>query len=667
MTRSNPPHPPDPPSSRPPAKHASPQLGEEGWRLLVEQVKDYAIFMMDPAGRNVSWNEGVTRVLGWREEEFVGHPAWRIFSPEDQAAGVPQRELDTAAREGSANDDRWLMRKDGTRFWASGMTTALRDPDGRLVGFTKVLRDRTGEKRLEEERRASEQRLRESEHRLLTALTAARMGTWEWDIATNRERFDEGLNRLIGARAGEIATFEDLLARVHPDDRGAVAVAFRQSAESGVDLDLEFRVLRPDGGVRWLRAHGKVLYDPNGEPLVLTGACVDITERRQAEENLRQAQRMDAVGRLAGGVAHEVNNMMTAILGFTDLLLEPADVPAVMRSDLLQIRKAADRAAMVTSQLLAFSRRQMLQPRVLDVNHVLTELHPMLLRLLGEDKRLTTRLEPRLWPVHADRGQLEQVVINLALNARDAMPQGGRVSIESANVVLDEEYALRHPGVAIAGGAYVRLVVSDTGSGIPREMQDRIFEPFFTTKPVGQGTGLGLSMVYGMVKQSGGFVWAYSEPGHGTAFKVYLPGVSDAPESPASAVRGVIPRGGETVLVVEDDELVRGLATRLLASQGYRSLDARNGREALELVRARPGEVRLVLTDVVMPELGGSEFARRLAELEPDLPVLFMSGFTDDDVVRRGLLDPGAPYLQKPFDAATLGRRVREMLDARRI
>jgi two-component system cell cycle sensor histidine kinase/response regulator CckA len=667
MTRSSPPHLPDPPSSRAQAKPASPPLGEEGWRLLVEQVKDYAIFMLDPAGRNVSWNEGVARVLGYGEEEFVGQPASEIFTSEDQAAGVPERELDTAEREGSANDDRWMMRKDRTRFWASGMTTALRDPDGRLVGFTKVLRDRTVEKRLEEERQTSEERLRESEHRLLTALTAARMGTWEWDIPTNRDRFDDGLNRLFGVRSGDIVTLDDFLARVHPDDRGAVAVAFRHSAESGADLDIEFRVVRPDGTVRWLRDHGKVLYDSDGGPRALTGACVDITERRQAEENLRQAQRMDAVGRLAGGVAHEVNNMMTAILGFTDLLLEPPDVPAVVRSDLLQIRKAADRAALVTSQLLAFSRRQMLQPRVLDVNQVLTELHPMLLRLLGEDKRLTTRLEPRLWPVHADRGQLEQVLINLALNARDAMPQGGRVSIESANVVLDEEYALRHPGVAIAGGAYVRLVVSDTGSGIPREMQDRIFEPFFTTKPVGQGTGLGLSMVYGMVKQSGGFVWAYSEPGHGTAFKVYLPGVFDPPESPGSALRGEIPRGGETVLVVEDDELVRGLAIRLLASQGYRSLDARDGHEALDLVRARPGEVRLVLTDVVMPELGGSEFARRLAALEPDLPVLFMSGFTDDDVVRRGLLDPGAPYLQKPFDAATLGRRVREMLDARRI
>jgi two-component system, cell cycle sensor histidine kinase and response regulator CckA len=663
MTRSNHPLPPDPRLAKP----ASPPLGEEGWRLLVEQVKDYAIFMMDPSGRNVSWNEGVARVLGFGEDEFIGDPAWRIFTPEDRAAGIPEGELDTAKREGTANDDRWMMRKDGTRFWASGMTTALRDSNGRLVGFTKVLRDRTTEKRLEEEGRATEERLRESEHRLLTALTAARMGTWEWDIATNRDRIDAGLNRLLGVRDGEITTLDGFLARVHPDDRGAVANAFRHSAESGVDLDIEFRVIRPDGSVRWLRDHGKVLYDREGAPRALTGACVDITERRQAEDNLRQAQRMDAVGRLAGGVAHEVNNMMTAILGFTHLLLEPADIPAPVRNDLLQVRKAAERAALVTSQLLAFSRRQMLQPRVLEVNQVLTDLHPMLVRLLGEDKRLGMRLEPRLWPVHVDRGQLEQVIINLALNARDAMPQGGRVSIESANVVLDDDYALRHPGVAIAGGRYVRIVVSDTGTGFAREMQNRIFEPFFTTKPVGQGTGLGLSMVYGMVKQSGGFVWAYSEPGRGTALKVYLPGVSDPPDSPAAADPREIPHGGETVLIVEDDELVRALATRLLASQGYHALDAGNGREALELVRARPGQVQLVLTDVVMPELGGSEFARRLAELEPDLPVLFMSGFTDDDVVRRGLLDPGAPYLQKPFDAATLGRRVRDMLDARRI
>jgi two-component system, cell cycle sensor histidine kinase and response regulator CckA len=456
-----------------------------------------------------------------------------------------------------------------------------------------------------------------------------------------------------------------MLDRVHPDDRAAVAVAYRQSAESGADLDVEFRVIRPDGSTRWLRDHGKVLYDRNGDPLTMTGACVDITERRQMEAQLGQVQRMDAVGRLAGGVAHEVNNMMTAILGFTDLLLDPTRPGDPRRADLLQIRKAAGRAATVTAQLLAFSRRQLLQPCTVDLNLVITELHPMLLRLLGEDKQLTIQLAPDLWPVHTDRGQLEQALINLALNARDAMPQGGRLAIESANVQLEDAYLSRHPATAIACGSYVRLVVSDTGAGIPADVQSRIFEPFFTTKPTGRGTGPGLSMVYGLVKQSGGFVWVYSEPGQGTAFKLYLPRVAHSPEAHIPVVSRGIPRGEETVLVVEHDDLVRLLAGRLLASQGYTPIEARNGHEALALVRARRDQVQMMLTDVVMPELGGAEFARRLAELRPDLPVLFMSGFTDDEVIRRGLLEPGAPYLQKPYDAAALGRRLREVLDAR--
>jgi PAS domain S-box-containing protein len=635
-----------------------PPLGEDGWRRLVEQVKDYAIFMLDTAGRNASWNEGVERVLGFSEGDFIGRSVVEIFPPEARASGVPQEELATAAREGSASDDRWMMRKDGSRFWASGITSALRGRHGELVGFTKVLRDRTAEKQLEEERRASEQRL-------FTALAAARMGTWEWEIATDRARLDEGLARVFGVEPGDIPTLDEMLTRIHADDRAAVALAFRQSAESGAALDIEFRIVRSDGSVRWLRGHGKVLFDAGGDPTRLTGACVDITERRHTEEQLRQVQRMDAVGRLAGGVAHEVNNMMTAILGFTDLLLDPGHA-GDPRGDLLQIRKAAGRAAIVTAQLLAFSRRQMLRPRVVDLNVVVTELQPMLPRLMGEDKEVEVALAPELWPVHADRGQLEQVVINLALNARDAMPRGGRFTIETANVELDEDYIGRHPGTTMARGPYVRLVVSDTGGGIPTDVQGRIFEPFYTTKPVGQGTGLGLSMVYGIIKQSGGFVWVYSEPGHGTSFKLYLPRAAALPEVVTPPGGYEVPRGEETVLVVEDDPLVRHLSARLLASQGYATLEARNGREALELLQAHEDRVQLVLTDVVMPELGGAEFARHVEQLQPGLPVLFMSGFTDHEVVRRGLLDPGAPYLQKPFDAATLGRRVREILDLRR-
>jgi two-component system cell cycle sensor histidine kinase/response regulator CckA len=645
----------------------APQLGEERWRALVEQVRDYAIFMIDPTGHAVTWNQGVERVLGYSEREFVGLPCWRLFPVPARAARVPEIELETAAREGQASDDRWMVRKDGSEFWASGITTALRDQSSRLIGFTKVMRDRTSERQSEEALRASEERLRETEHRLTTALTAARMGTWRWNLLTNQEDLDKGLSHILGLKAPDaVRTIQDVLDRVHPEDYDAVQDALGQSAQGGTDLDIEFRVVRPDGAVRWLRAHGQVFYDAAGDPVAMTGACVDVTQRREVEEQLRQAQRMETVGRLAGGVAHEVNNMMTVILGFSDLILPTLDPVDDRYADVLQIRKAAARASTVTGQLLAFSRRQMLQPQALGLNGVLEQLRPMLLRLLGDDKQLGLSLAPDLWRVYADRGQIEQVVINLALNARDAMAPGGRLAIETANVELDDVYALRHPGVLVRRGRYARIVVSDTGVGIPRELQDRIFEPFFTTKPVGQGTGLGLSMVYGLVKQSGGFIWVYSEPEHGTTFKLYFP-VTDSPADadqppdapPASS-------GKEVVLVVEDDELVRPVTARLLEVQGYTAVPARSGREALEILAAPDQRIGLVLADVVMPEIGGAELAGRIAALGYDLPVVFMSGFTDDEIVRRGLLAPDAPYLQKPFDARQLGRRLREVIEAHR-
>ena len=516
----------------PPATTRHPQLGEDRWRSLVEQVKDYAIFMLDPSGHAVTWNQGVERMLGYSEREFVGLPSWRLFPVPARAARAPEIEFETASRDGRASDDRWMLRKDGSEFWASGITTALRDESGRLIGFTKVMRDHTSERQAEQALRASEERLRETEHRLMTALAAARMGTWRWNLLTNEEDLDKGLSRILGLEAPEaVRTIQDVLDRVHPEDYDAVQDALGRSAQSGADLDIEFRVVRPDGGVRWLRAHAQVFYDPAGDPVAMTGACVDVTQWREVEEQLRRAQRMDTVGRLAGGVAHEVNNMMTVILGFADLILPTLDPVDDRYADVLQIRKAAARASMVTGQLLAFSRRQMLQPQALGVNGVLEQLRPILLRLLGDDKRLDLSFAPDLWRIYADRGQIEQVLINLALNARDAMTPGGRLAIQTANVQLNDTYALRHPGVLIRRGSYVQIAVSDTGVGIPRDLQDRIFEPFFTTKPVGQGTGLGLSMVYGLVKQSGGFIWVYSEPQHGTTFKLYFP----ATDFPADA------------------------------------------------------------------------------------------------------------------------------------
>jgi CheY-like chemotaxis protein len=341
--------------------------------------------------------------------------------------------------------------------------------------------------------------------------------------------------------------------------------------------------------------------------------------------------------------------------------LDPTDP---RRVEVTEIIKAGTRAADVTRQLLAFTRQQFLRPEKLPVNVVVRDLEKMLRRVLGEDHRFDLALDPDAGEIRADRGQLEQVLVNLMLNARDAMLDRGRVTIATSAVELDDAYAQRHDGVALPRGAYVQLSVSDTGVGMERDVQARIFEPFFTTKPVGQGTGLGLSTVYGIVKQSEGFVWVYSEPGLGTTFKVYLPRVGAARAPALSPDRAPVTRGGaETILIVEDEDLVRALASRSLRERGYRVLEARQGRDALQQLEQQRLEVDLVISDVVMPEMGGRELARRLAALRPSLPVLFISGYTGEDVIQRGLLEPGAPFQQKPFTPDGLARKVREMLD----
>jgi len=401
---------------------------------------------------------------------------------------------------------------------------------------------------------------------------------------------------------------------------------------------------------------------------VLAAAFVlrDLTERRRVEEHLRQAQRMEAIGRVAGGVAHEINNMMTVILGFCTFLTKSLEEGDPRHQDVAQIARAADRAAEVSRQLLAFSRRQLLQPKVLELNTVLLDLESVLRRLMGEDRDLVLRLAPQLGWVRTDRTQLEQVILNLALNARDAMPHGGRLAIETSMVVLGGEYAHRHPGTTVRPGPYVLLTVSDTGRGMDPATRAQIFEPFFTTKPVGQGTGLGLSVAYGIVKQSGGYIWVYSEPGQGATFKIYLPQVEESGERITWREPVRPPAGaGELILVVEDERLIRDFACRFLRQEGYDTREAADGEQALEVLRELPGGAALVLADLVMPRMDGRELAARLAELRPGVPVLFMSGYTNDEIVRRGLLHPGAPFLQKPFSPETLARKVRELLDAR--
>ncbi|HEX7338246.1 MAG TPA: ATP-binding protein [Gemmatimonadales bacterium] len=448
------------------------------------------------------------------------------------------------------------------------------------------------------------------------------------------------------------------LSAIHPDDREATAASWRRAVERKETYYAEYRLLRRDGQYRRVVARGVPVPGPDGTD-EWVGACTDVEDERRAADHLRQAQRIEAVGNLAGGIAHEVNNMMTAVIGFGGFVLKglPEDHPR--RSDVSEMVKAATRAAGITRQLLAFTRQQVLQPTVLDVSGVITDVHRMLSGFLGADIQLTMHLDPGTGRVRADRGQLEQVIINLALNARYAMPKGGRLRLQTSATTLDEEYARRHAGITIEPGPYVVLSVTDNGVGMDPATRSRAFEPFFTTKPVGEGTGLGLSTAYGIVKQSGGYIWLYSEPGHGTTVKVYLPRVTEPVSRPSRPV--VPPPGhGERILVVEDEEAVRILARRTLEEIGYQVLEAANGRAALQLVM--DADVDLILCDVILPEMSGHELGRRLGGIRPEVPLLYMSGYPGLEVVERGLIAHDAPFIEKPFTADSLARAVRDLL-----
>jgi PAS domain S-box-containing protein len=516
------------------------------------------------------------------------------------------------------------------------------------------------------EREQATTALRRREDQLRLTLNAARMGTWFWSVERNQLIWDDNLKRLYGLAPHENpAGYEEFLVRVHPDDRGFVRETVQKALEGGGGLDYEFRILLPDGRVRWIADQGEVGRDAAGRVAYMTGVCLDVTDRKLDAERMQHAHRMESVGRLAGGVAHEANNQMTVVLGATDFILRSGRLADALREDVEQIRNAAERTAAVTSQLLAFSRRQILKLEVLDLNAVIRNWEPVLRRVLEQHSSVVIHLAPGVGRIKADPGQLEQILLNLALNARDAMPDGGRVTIETFAAELTDAYAKARPEVAIRPGCYTVLVVSDTGHGMGKHVADHIFEPFFTTKPVGRGSGLGLSVVYGIVKQSEGYIWAYSEPGKGATFKIYLPLTDEEPPPPVSANAVPAPVFGETILVVEDEGPVRGIVRRALEAAGYVVLQAESGAEAIELLTRATKPVHLVLTDVVMPGMSGRELAQRVAQLAPGKPVIFMSGYTSGEVVRRGLLDADAEFLQKPFAPETVVGVVRRALERR--
>lgn len=448
-----------------------------------------------------------------------------------------------------------------------------------------------------------------------------------------------------------------------PGTDPAAVEKIRSAIANGWECSIELLNYRKNGTPFWNQLVIAPVRDDAGQLTHFIGVQTDVTGRRQLEEQFRQAQKMEAVGRLAGGVAHDFNNLLTVINGYGQIVADGLPQEHPSRELLDEIMKAGDRAAGLTRQLLAFSRQSVLEPRVLDPNALVRGLDKMLRRLLGEDVDLATRLAPGLGRVKADPGQMEQAIVNLCVNARDAMPTGGKLTIETANADLDDSYTAAYTDMR--PGPYIVVSVTDTGTGMTPEVQARVFEPFFTTKEQGKGTGLGLAMVFGFVKQSGGHVAVYSEAGRGATFKLYLPRVDAVPEvGKLSVQRGTMPRGTETVLLVEDEPAVRALGRDVLTMCGYSVLEAGNGRDALRVAEAHPGRIDLLLTDVVMPGgLGGREVAEAIIAGHPEASVLFTSGYTDDAVVRHGVLESGVHFLQKPFSPSALAQKVREVLD----
>ena len=473
-------------------------------------------------------------------------------------------------------------------------------------------------------------------------------------------------HRILGYSVAELestSSFE----QVHPDDRQIVVDAAADARKTGVGKRIEYRMRHRDGSWVYLESTASPVVNAKGEVESLVIVNRDISERRRLEEQLRQSQKMDAIGRLSGGVAHDFNNLLGVIIGYAEILQERIAETDAMRAPVDQIIKAGSRASSLTKQLLAFSRQQVLEPKVLVLNAVVSDTEKMLRRLIGEDIELRTTLEPDLGKIRADQGQIEQVIMNLVVNARDAMPDGGKLTIETRNFEIDEKFARRY-AYPVLPGSYVQLIVSDNGVGMDTATQQRIFEPFFTTKEKGKGTGLGLSLVYGVVKQSGGYIDVLSARGKGTTFNIYLPRVGQnavetktiGPDRPEEL------RGTETILLAEDEDTLRALTRHLLELYGYRVLEACDGNQALRLSDQSADEIQLLLTDVVMPGISGRTLADQLKQKRPDIKVVFMSGYTGQQVGGKEILEPGSAFLQKPFTREGLARKVREALDVSR-
>ena len=639
---------------------AAAEASERRFRNLLKDV-DAIVWEMDAMTFQFTFvSQQAEQILGYPVERWLTElDFWRNhIHPEDRERVVALSRQATS--EGRDFDMEYRATAQDNRIvWLRDLLRVVRDHDGRVRELRGVMVDITKLKKTEE----TLDRLRRQNELLLNS---AGEGIYGIDLHGNTIFVNPAAARMLGWEP------EELIGKAqHPIIHHTKADGTTCSEEGcPIYAALTDGAVRPAADDLFWRKDGssfpvEYVSTPTREGDKVVGAVVvfkDITERRQLEAQLRQAQKMEAVGRLAGGIAHDFNNLLTIITGYSQLLLDRHTSGEELQEQIGEIKKAGNRAAALTRQLLAFSRKQVLTPRVVDLNIIIANVEKLLCRLIGEDIELKIAQAPELGRVRADPDQIEQVLLNLAINARDAMPHGGKLTIETANATLDASYPrVNRP---VEPGQYVLLAVSDTGSGMSEEIKAHVFEPFFTTKEKGKGTGLGLAMVYGIVKQSGGYIWVYSELNRGTTFKIYLPFVEGAAENFETPKLPVgVPKGSETVLLVEDEDAVRSLVRGILESSGYAVIEASRPEEALILSQRHEGSIHLLVTDVVMPEMSGSELAKRLEFVFPDMKVLYVSGYTDEAIVHHGVLEPGTAFLQKPFTPDSLAWKVRQVLD----
>ncbi|MGO4513932.1 PAS domain S-box protein [Bradyrhizobium sp. 2TAF36] len=631
------------------------------YRLLVEAITDYAIYMLDREGRVTSWNPGAKRFKGYEADEIIGQHFSTFYTDAERSQNVPALALAEAERTGRFEREGWRVRKDSTQFWAHVIIDAIRSPEGELVGFAKITRDLT-------ERRAAEAKLREGEAQFrLLVQSVTDYAIFMLDVKGYVASWNAGAQHIKGYAPEEIIGRHFSEFYTEADRAAGLPLVGLDTATRNGRWEHEGQRVRKDGTAFWAHVVIDAIRDDSGKLLGFAKVTRDITERREAEAALHAAQatmirsqKLEAIGQLTGGVAHDFNNLLQVISGNLQLLSK--DIAGNARAE-MRVQSALGgvaRGSKLASQLLAFARRQPLEPRVVNAGRLLRGMDEMLRRALGGEIEVETVVAGGLWNSLIDPDQLENAILNLAINARDAMNGEGRLTIEASNAFLDDEYVRQHED--LSAGQYVMIAVTDTGAGIPPDILERVYEPFFTTKAEDKGTGLGLAMVYGFLKQSGGHVKIYSELGAGTTVKLYFPREVASEDTLVGAPTGEVQGGEETILVVEDDDEVREVAVSMLTELGYRVVKARDAASALVVVDSGI-PIDLIFTDVMMPgTLRSPDLARKAKERLPNLAVLFTSGYTQNAIVHGGRLDPGVELLAKPYTREALARKIRHVL-----